>query len=217
MRIKPFIKHPMIVTKSLFFSIRFFPKNFFRFPIIASGKAIIEKSKNGKLNVKGRLNCGAASTYIFGEIAQIRYERPIIRVGANATFNIMGYFKMYPGSKIILAPNSTLSIGNKTFISANTKILVKERIEIGNDCAISWDVQIMDTDMHTLEGKINTKHIKIGNKVWIGSNAIILKGVTIGDGAVVGAGAVVTKDVPQNAVVAGNPAKVVKENIHWEL
>jgi acetyltransferase-like isoleucine patch superfamily enzyme len=50
----------------------------------------------------------------------------------------------------------------------------------------------------------------IGNDVWIGANAVILKGVTIGDGAVVGAGAVVTSDVPPGAVVAGNPAKVIK-------
>ena len=52
--------------------------------------------------------------------------------------------------------------------------------------------------------------VKIGNKVWIGAHATILPGVTIGNGAVVGAGAVVTKDVPENAVVAGVPAKIIK-------
>ena len=55
------------------------------------------------------------------------------------------------------------------------------------------------------------KPVKIGNKVWIGAHATILPGVTIGDGAVVAAGAVVTKDVPSNVVVAGVPAKVIKE------
>ena len=58
--------------------------------------------------------------------------------------------------------------------------------------------------------------ITIGENVWIGCRALILKGVTIGDGAVVAAGAVVTKDVPANCVVAGNPAKIIKENVVWQ-
>ena len=55
------------------------------------------------------------------------------------------------------------------------------------------------------------KRVKLGNNVWIGSNVTILPGVTIGDGAIVGAGSVVTKDVLKNTIVAGNPAKIIKE------
>lgn len=55
------------------------------------------------------------------------------------------------------------------------------------------------------------KRVKLGNNVWIGSNVTILPGVTIGDGAIVGAGSVVTKDVLKNTIVAGNPAKNIKE------
>lgn len=58
---------------------------------------------------------------------------------------------------------------------------------------------------------VHTAPIRIGNKAWVGMNAIILKGVSIGEGAVVGAGAVVTHDVPAWTVVAGNPARVVKK------
>lgn len=65
-------------------------------------------------------------------------------------------------------------------------------------------------------GKEKTAPIQIGNHVWIGARAIILKGVTIGDGVVVAAGAVVTKDVPPNTLVGGVPAKIIKENISWE-
>ena len=57
---------------------------------------------------------------------------------------------------------------------------------------------------------------KIGNKVWIASGAMILPGITIGDGAIVAAGAVVTKDVPSRCMVAGVPAKVIKENVDWK-
>ena len=78
----------------------------------------------------------------------------------------------------------------------------------------------MDFDAHLItyaDGTTNrvTAPITIGNSVWIGAGATILKGVTIGDNAIIGAGAVVTKDVKANTIVAGNPAKTIKENIHW--
>lgn len=93
-----------------------------------------------------------------------------------------------------------------------------QSIKIGSHCAIAYGAIIKDSDEHAIldeQGNKNeyTKPIVIGNKVWIGTNAIILKGVTIGDGAIIAAGAVVTHDVPSHTIVAGVPAKVIKENI----
>ena len=80
---------------------------------------------------------------------------------------------------------------------------------------------IQDTDFHPVlddngQPKPISKPIHIGNKVWICAKATILKGVTIGDGAIVAAGAVVTKDVPAYSLVAGNPTRVIKENVVWK-
>ena len=61
-----------------------------------------------------------------------------------------------------------------------------------------------------------SKPIKIGNHVWIGQRATVLKGVTIGDGAVIAAGSIVTRDVPPHSLVGGIPAKVLKENVEWK-
>jgi acetyltransferase-like isoleucine patch superfamily enzyme len=88
-------------------------------------------------------------------------------------------------------------------------------IKIGDDVQIGPKTVIWGRDHDISRDKLIREqgHIKrdilIGNDVWIGANATILKGVTIGNGAVIGAGSVVTKDVPEYAVVVGNPAKVI--------
>lgn len=137
----------------------------------------------------------------------------------NGELNCQKNVFLYPDVKLsILGKNkiARLSIGRNTNIGDKTQIHVADEVTIGSDCAISWNVCIMDRDYHKINGYEIIKPIHIGNKVWIGSNATILKGVTIGDGAIIGAGSVVTKDVPSNCCVAGNPAKTIKEDIYWE-
>jgi len=129
-----------------------------------------------------------------------------------------------------------VSIGTNSFIGGSTIICI-DKIEIGNDVLISWGCTIIDNDAHSLQwelrkndvsdwkrgieegyaGKykkwenVKSAPIKIQDRVWIGFNSTVLKGVTIGEGAVVGAGSVVVKDVPPFVVVAGNPARIVKD------
>ena len=86
-------------------------------------------------------------------------------------------------------------------------------IEIGDDVTMSIRVTVMAHDASTkkLTGYTRIGRVRIGNHVFVGANATILPGVTIGDGAVVGAGSVVTHDVPAGAVVAGVPARVISD------
>lgn len=92
-----------------------------------------------------------------------------------------------------------------------------ERIEIGYGVAIAGNVVIRDSDNHCIldQSHIMSQPIKIGNHVWIGMNAIILKGVVIGDRAIIAAGSVVTRHVPEKSLVAGVSAKVIKRNVEW--
>ncbi len=115
------------------------------------------------------------------------------------------------------AGDAVIEIGDRTFINRRSEIVCKQLVKIGRDCAISWDVCITDTDIHALEGAETTKPTVIGDRVWIGNKAVVLKGVTIGDGAVVAAGSVVSKDVPANTLVAGVPAKPIRNNVRWRL
>lgn len=140
-----------------------------------------------------------------------------LRMDSNTKLEVKNNFSIFYGADIILFSNSRLILGSG-FFNSNIKIRCHKKIEIGEDVAISHDVTIMDSDAHTglWDGYKKTLPIKIGNHVWIGTRAIILKGVTIGDGAVVAAGAVVTKDVPAHTIVAGIPAKVIKTDICWK-
>ena len=105
-----------------------------------------------------------------------------------------------------------LSIGTRTQIGDNTQIHCGQAIEIANDVMISWGCSIMDRDFHPLESDHEERApIIIEAHAWIGCQCIILKGIRIGEGAIVAAGAVVTRDVPPHTVVAGNPARIVRQ------
>lgn len=110
-----------------------------------------------------------------------------------------------------------IEIGNNSYIGDRTEIHSGKMVKIGNGVNIAWDCNILDRDYHAFENECEViKSVVINDHVWIGARCIILKGVTIGEGAVVAAGSVVTRDVPARCLVAGNPAKVVKENVTWK-
>lgn len=127
-----------------------------------------------------------------------------------------GNFAVYAGSFVRVLKNGVLQTASG-FINENVQITCAEKITIGDDCNIGRDVIIRDYDGHTIDpSQPISAPVRIGEHVWIGQRAMILKGVTIGDGAVIAAGAVVTHDVPAGALAAGVPAKVIRENVDWK-
>lgn len=137
----------------------------------------------------------------------------------------------YAGCSFALGENGTCELGNFTLVNG-ALLMAEERIQIGSHCLISWNVGIADSDFHPLNAAqrrvdatalapffkdrpprppLRAAPVIIEDNVWIGMNAVVLKGVTIGENTVVAAGAVVTKSVPANVLVAGNPARVIRE------
>jgi acetyltransferase-like isoleucine patch superfamily enzyme len=112
-----------------------------------------------------------------------------------------------------------LVIGEGTYINRNVFLDATELIQIGKQCGIGPGCYITDHDhgldpkLAPLEQVLISQPTYIGDRVWIGANVTILKGVTIGDDAVIGAGSVVTKDIPPQAIAVGNPAKVIRYKI----
>ncbi len=137
----------------------------------------------------------------------------------NAKIIVEDNFSIYSGARIDVAANAVLRLGSG-YINHNLTLVCRKEITIGNNVAIAPDVTFLDSDDHDIyyNGKKNnkTQPIVVGDNVWIGTKAMILKGVHIGNGSVVAAGAVVTKDVPENCLVAGVPAKVIKRNVVWK-
>ncbi len=125
--------------------------------------------------------------------------------------------KIWRGVLLLLQqPSSVIELADHVFVNFDTKLIASERISIGPACSISWNVSIMDSDFHAIDGRQPVRPVTIGEHVLIGAHAIVLKGVTIGDGAVVAAGSVVSRDVPAATLVAGAPATVRRENVSWD-
>lgn len=112
---------------------------------------------------------------------------------------------------------SVITIGKNTAINNNAQIISDGAIiSIGKDCLIGYNFAIYDSDFHLVDPvlrRVETpvpQNVRIGDNVFIGSNVMILKGVTIGTNSVIAAGSIVTKSFPENSVIAGNPARLIK-------
>src|SRR4051794_16523530 len=137
----------------------------------------------------------------------------LIAPGGRLTVN--GDFSIHTGMQVVVDRGACLTLGSGN-INDNVRISCFRSITIGHDVHISECVLIRDSDNHEIAGASRaTAPIVIGDHVWIGLRATILKGVTIGDGAFVAAGAMVTHDVPARCLVAGVPASIRRQNVEW--
>lgn len=117
-----------------------------------------------------------------------------------------------------LAEGALIKISDGCGLSGSSVCSVKS-VEIGSNTGLGANAHVYDTDFHAIKTfgtkpdnilDAGSEQVTIGENVWIGTNVLILKGVTIADNAVIGAGSVVREEIPQNVIASGNPAKVIK-------
>lgn len=146
----------------------------------------------------------------------LRYFPSEFKLADNSRLEVEGHFYLLTGFHLAINEGAKLTLGSG-YINNNATIDCFESITVGHGVAISSGVTIRDSDNHSINGNtVVTAPIVIEDNVWIGLNATILKGVRIGKGSVVAAGAVVTKDVPENTLVGGVPARMLKQDIVWK-
>lgn len=143
-----------------------------------------------------------------------------IYVANNVVFGVEKSAEYYTSYIYIEArcKESIVKIGEQCIINNSLTLICEgKEISIGDNCLIGSNVQMIDSDFHELnpQNRFGGKHIKrkeiiVGNNVFIGNDVTILKGVHIGNNSVIGNHSVVTKSIPNNVVVAGNPAKVIR-------
>lgn len=156
----------------------------------------------------------AGKPVIVGKPKFRRYPRTEIRIGkgvefqSGATDNLIGINR--PCILSTFNEGTRLVIGNScgfsgTVISAHADIRIGDRVKCGANTLIT------DSNWHPEDPRSGSpRPVVIGNNVWLGVNAVVLKGVTIGDNTVIGANSVVSRDIPANVVAAGNPCRILK-------
>lgn len=170
---------------------------------LRKGAAII--SKNG-----GRLTLGKKKNL------KSKLETRLL-LEENARLILNGKRNIMYDSDIQIFKNAELNFGSGN-CNSGLQIVCAEKISIGSNTFIGRDVWIRDNNggHHIIQaGYSNSAPVFIGDYCWIGSNVVIMKGVTIGEGSVIAANSVVTTNIPAHSMASGNPAQVVAENITW--
>jgi len=192
----------IVILRTLYYKL--FGKN-----IIPHHKVIIRGKKN--IITKERLFVGVANNdFTLGS------DKTYLHI--KGSMIVEKDFHIGRGCKFAVGPKGKVILG-RSMVNAYSTFIINHKLKIGNYCVISWNCQFLDDDLHTIQydnKKEKNPNINIGNNIWIGSNVSVFKGVSIPDGCIVAANSVLVSSFQKkNCLIAGNPAKVIKQNVSW--
>lgn len=221
--IKKYIK---IILKlninTLIFNFKYFKfKDALKLPVLISRNVILKKLQGSVvINAKieyGLINIGFGEVGIFDK----KRSKTIWELSGNVIFN--GIANIGHGSKISVGLNGIIQFGSNFRITAESSIVSHKKIVFGDNCLLSWNVLIMDTDFHLIRDvnchiQNEPREINIGNNVWIGCRCLLLKGISIPSGCVIAANSTITKSYSVSNQIIGGPAgAILKDNVYWEI
>lgn len=211
------------IIKTIRFNFHYFPpQKAILLPVFIYKRSKILKRK-GKIIIEAPIKPGMVRFGPYGLGTQdYLYSRTIWEV--MGTLIIKGKIKIGRGSKISIGKEGNLTLGDQFTISGKTEIICHKKITFGDNCLLSWDILVMDTDFHHIFNEkgeeINPpKPIIIGNNVWIGCRNTILKGVTIQNNNVIAANSTITRSFTnENCIIGGNGnnMQILKTGINWK-
>ena len=209
--------------KTIYFNFHYFPfKQALKLPVLVAPQVYLKKLK-GEIFVEspicyGLIRIGYEDVGIFDE----KKSRTIWQVEGKVIFK--GRANIGHGTRLSIYKNAKLTIGDNFHLTAESSIVVVKEVGFGKNCLLSWDILIMDGDLHPIRNKngeiINPpQKIMIGNDVWIGCRCLILKGSSIPDNSIIGANTFIHGKLEnRNGCIWGeSPVKVLKEDITWDI
>lgn len=207
------------IPKTLRFNLHYFPlKTALKLPVFVSHRTYL-RELHGKVMLPDKVETAMVKIG-FGDVGHYDRKRSRGIWQVSGTVNFKGRAGIGHGSKISV--RGTLTFGTDFNMTAESTIVCAHEITFGDDCLLSWDILVMDTDEHPLynkEGKrVNPdRPIVAGNHVWIGCKCVLLKGTNVPDNTVVAAGTLLKSSFEgENTVIGGNPPSILKQDIHWE-
>ena len=217
------------IPKTLRFNLHYFPlKTALKLPVIVSHRTYL-RELHGKVELPEKVET-AMIKIGFGDVGHYdrKRSRGIWQVSGTVSFG--GKANIGHGSKVSVRGN--LSFGADFNMTAESTIVCAKEIRFGDDCLLSWDILVMDTDEHPLfnygrgtaghgtrdDERLNPdKAILVGDHVWIGCKCVLLKGAEVPSNTVVAAGTLLTSSFAgEHQVLGGNPPTVLKQDIRWE-
>lgn len=203
--------------------------NFYKLPLKQAVKLPIIVSRNtyyydlsGSIIFQGDVKFGMIRFGFMGEDTNVwKNNRVLINVSGKLIFT--GSVRFGVGVSLRVEKQGILQMGNNILINYNSKLICYDKITIGDDCNIAWDVQILDTDLHFIENietnfiPSRTSPVEIGKHIWIGNRVSIQKGTKIPDYCIIASGSLVNtkSECSENDIIAGIPAKVVRHNYRY--
>lgn len=149
---------------------------------------------------------------------RVMYPRHLEVSGPRITVGDHVHIMALPDKPVRLANFQALGrihIGDYSIVNPGVRVSSAAAIDIGHSCMLAMNCYLSDADWHDIHHRIfapgSAAPICLGDNVWIGDSALVTKGVTVGENSIVGAWSVVTRDVPANVIVVGNPARIVRE------
>lgn len=216
-------KYLIHLPRSLYFNLKYFDlRSALRLPIFISNKTRFI-NLNGTIEVQAKLSSGMIK--IGFPTAEVFFDERHYRGAIDNHGKIIFFGKavLGQGTRIFVKSSGELIFGENFWGTAENNISCHKKIQFGKSVLLSFRILLMDTDTHHILSAQNriilnpNKSIVIGDNVWIGCNSIILKGTEISNNSIVGAGTVVAKQFDKShLIIAGNPARIIKEEVVWE-